>query len=160
MGRQAATMGEYRALFSPREALWWWLDVGVSEWAGSPVPLLIFGQRSSTGGIAKAFDSYGWVPAEYPLEKLISIRPSRIGLPFYEENRQIAIVRNRAEVRWLLLHKLMSGLDLLIADNLTVNERRSLEVNYACAVISKPYQNDDLVEALQVKSPAPGEPAV
>ena len=160
MNRQTTTMGEYRPLFSPREALWWWLDVGISEWVGNPVSLLIFGQRSSTGGIAKAFESYGWVPSEYPLEKLISVSPDRSGLPFHEQNRQIAIVRNRAEVRWLLLHKLVSGLDLLIADNLTVNERRSLKVDYACAVISKPYQNDDLVEAMQVRSPSPGGPQV
>lgn len=159
MSRQAATMGEYRPLFSPREALWWWLDVGISEWEGNPVPLLIFGQRSSTGGIAKAFESYGWRPSEYPLDQLISVIPKGSGSPFDEENRQIAIVRNRAEVRWLLLHNLVSGLDLLIADNLTVDERRRLEVDYACAVISKPYQNDDLVEAIQVRSPSSGVPA-
>ena len=64
----------------------------------------------------------------------------------------IAIVRNRAEVRCLVMNKTVAVLDLLIADNLTLDERRILMREHGCPALSKPYQNDDVLQAMSAIS--------
>ena len=148
MIRQPAIVGGYRPLFSPREALWWWLELGVSQWTGVTASLSVYGHRDSTGGIAKAFECYGWSVSEHSLYRLDPVKAKQHGKPIEGIKYTIAIARNRAEVRWLVMSKNVGGLDLLIADNLTLNERRSLMRQHACPVLSKPYQNDDVLEAM------------
>ena len=152
MNRQSAIMGEYRPLFSPREALWWWSEVGVSQWTGATPSLSIYGHRDSTCGIAKAFERYGWSSSERSLNRLNPVNAKQRSQLLEGKKHTIAIVRNRAEVRCLVMNKTVAVLDLLIADNLTLDERRILMREHGCPVLSKPYQNDDVLQAMSAIS--------
>ena len=61
----------------------------------------------------------------------------------------IAVVRNRAEVRVLMRMPTTDKITLLVADNITAQERVQIQDRLHCDVMAKPFQNDDLLEALQ-----------
>ena len=148
---QPRIMGEYRPLFTARESLNWWLRIGVTqsqEYLGQRVR--VYGHRDATGGIVRAFNDTGWHVEQKSFNSL-----TQLNSPGVESSQQacasLVVVRGRTQVRQLVQTGLFQHIDLLVADNITRHEQGLLEEEFQCQVIAKPFQNDDLIEALGTK---------
>ena len=60
----------------------------------------------------------------------------------------LGVVRGRGQVRQLVQASILQEFDVLVADNITRQEQKKLDKRFQCQVIAKPFQNDDLIEAL------------
>ena len=141
-------MGEYRPLFSAREALNWWLRIGtphIPKMQGQHVR--VYGHRDATGGIARAFNDSGWNVEQLSFRCLTQIKSAEVE-SFHQEVASLVVVGGRMQVRQLVQARLLQHIDLLVADNITRHERDLLGKEFQCQVIAKPFQNDDLIEAL------------
>ena len=149
------TVAEYRPTFSARESLNWWLAIGVSRKKLDAVgSVWVYGHRDSTGGIAEAFRNYGWHCNEFPFENLRAL--NGVGAETSKSScYRIAVARNREEVRSLVRSNVGNEVALLVADNINTRERMQISDMLDCNVIGKPFQNDDLVEAMQVENAEP-----
>jgi len=144
-------MGEYRPLFSAREALNWWLRIGATQThqkQGHRV--CVYGHRDATGGIVRAFNDTGWNVYQRSFRSLIQPNSPDVK-SCHQGVASLAIVRGRMQVRQLVQTRLLQHLDLLVADNITRHEQELLGEEFQCEVIAKPFQNDDLIEALGSK---------
>ena len=101
----------------------------------------------ATGGIVRAFSDAGW-----NVEQRLFRSSAQIDSSDIEPSRQglvsLVVVRGRFQVRQLVRTRLLQHIDLLVADNITRQEQEFLGEEFQCQVIAKPYQNDDLIEAL------------
>ncbi|MBA62553.1 MAG: hypothetical protein CMJ76_09335 [Planctomycetaceae bacterium] len=149
MRDDGSKIAEYRPLFSSRESLNWWLSIGVSkETLKKQMLVRLYGHRDAIGGIKIAVENNGWSCKQYRIAELKSI--SSEGANRLKSGCcGIAVVRNRAEVRVLMRMPTTDKITLLVADNITAQERVQIQDRLHCDVMAKPFQNDDLLEALQ-----------
>ena len=107
----------------------------------------VYGHRDATGGIARAFSDSGWNVEQRSFRCLTQINSVEVE-SFHQEVASLVVVDGRRQVRQLVQTRILQHIDLLVADNITRHERDFLGEEFQCQVIAKPFQNDDLIEAL------------
>ena len=145
---KANVMGEYRPLFSSRESLDWWLRIGVTNAVNrSSSDVYVYGHRDATGGIFRAFSNAGWNVEQRSFRTIMDLKPEDVE-KIHKGRAILGVVRGRGQVRQLVQANLLQEFDALVADNITRQEQKKLDKRFQCQVIAKPFQNDDLIEAL------------